>query len=163
MDYRISTTVLLLWHVAGLTQETPKEVGMLDTAVRIHISIKKKTQHQHTDQLFLTPEKLSKSSDGIPYALAAQEDVPPVYACIELVVHSLMKVYIRLLYLIASSKKIWYNKLTMKQLQTYGTPRPSGPKCESSRTLAHTRCTNLNYCGAVSGGRIAAFHQAEGP
>jgi len=49
MEYRISTTVLLLWHVAGLPQEKPKEVGMLDTAVRIHISIKKKAQHQHTE------------------------------------------------------------------------------------------------------------------
>lgn len=52
MEYRISTTVLLLWHVAGLSQEKPKEIGMLDTAVRIHISIKTKTQHQHTEQLF---------------------------------------------------------------------------------------------------------------
>jgi len=57
MEYRISTTVLLLWHVAGLPQEKPKEVGMLNTAVWIHISIKKKTQHQHTEQ-FLYRQKV---------------------------------------------------------------------------------------------------------
>jgi hypothetical protein len=71
-------------------------------------------------------------SVGIPYGFAAQEDDHPVYACFERVVHSLMKMYIRLLHLIASSRKIWYNKLTLKLLHTYGTPRPRGPKCESS-------------------------------